>query len=83
METGVRKVLASGARTGDIALPGEAVIGTKAMGDALVAAVAKFQHFCCMTLTWRWPMAPCVIRCGVWLPHQTQHIGANPAIFLS
>lgn len=39
IETGVRKVLASGARTGDIALPGEAVIGTKAMGDALVAAV--------------------------------------------
>ena len=39
IETGVRKVLASGARTGDIALPGEAVIGTRAMGDALVAAV--------------------------------------------
>ena len=39
IETGVRKVLANGARTGDIALAGEAVIGTKAMGDALVAAV--------------------------------------------
>jgi len=39
IESGARKVLAGGARTGDIALPGEAVIGTVAMGDALVAAV--------------------------------------------
>ncbi len=39
IEAGVRKVLAGGARTGDIALPGEAVCGTRAMGDALVAAV--------------------------------------------
>jgi 3-isopropylmalate dehydrogenase len=39
IERAVRKVLAAGHRTGDIALPGEAVIGTKAMGDAVVAAL--------------------------------------------
>ncbi len=40
IEAAVRTVLRSGLRTGDIALPGEAVIGTRAMGDAVVAALA-------------------------------------------
>ena len=39
IERAVRKVLADGKRTGDIALPGEKVIGTRAMGDAVVAAL--------------------------------------------
>jgi len=39
IETAVRKVLGQGLRTGDIALPGERVIGTRAMGDAVVAAL--------------------------------------------
>jgi 3-isopropylmalate dehydrogenase len=39
IEAAVRKVLAQGLRTGDIALPGEAVIGTRAMGAAVVAAL--------------------------------------------
>jgi 3-isopropylmalate dehydrogenase len=39
IERAVRKVLADGKRTGDIALPGEPVIGTRAMGDAVVAAL--------------------------------------------
>ena len=39
IERAVRKVLADGGRTGDIALPGERVIGTRAMGDAVVAAL--------------------------------------------
>ncbi|MBA3507878.1 MAG: 3-isopropylmalate dehydrogenase [Betaproteobacteria bacterium] len=40
IETAVRKVLADGLRTGDIALPGERVIGTREMGDAVVAALS-------------------------------------------
>ena len=39
LETAVRKVLAAGLRTGDIASSGERVVGTKAMGDALIAAL--------------------------------------------
>jgi 3-isopropylmalate dehydrogenase len=39
IEAAVRKVLGRGLRTGDIALPGERVIGTRAMGDAVVAAL--------------------------------------------
>ena len=39
IEAAVRKVLAQGHRTGDIALPGERVIGTRAMGDAVAAAL--------------------------------------------
>ena len=39
LETAVRKVLAAGLRTGDIAASGEAIVGTKAMGDALIAAL--------------------------------------------
>ena len=39
IERAVRAVLAAGKRTGDIALPGDRVIGTKAMGDAVVAAL--------------------------------------------
>jgi 3-isopropylmalate dehydrogenase len=41
IETAVRSVLRAGLRTGDIALPGEAPVGTAAMGDAVVAAL---QH---------------------------------------
>jgi len=39
IETAVRKVLAQGKRTGDIALPGEQVSGTREMGNAVVAAL--------------------------------------------
>jgi 3-isopropylmalate dehydrogenase len=39
IESAVRAVLASGLRTSDIAMPGEKVIGTGAMGDAVVAAL--------------------------------------------
>jgi 3-isopropylmalate dehydrogenase len=39
IETAVRKVLAQGMRTGDIALPGEHITGTREMGDAVVAAL--------------------------------------------
>ncbi len=39
VEAAVAKVLAQGLRTADIALPGEAKVGTKAMGDAVVSAL--------------------------------------------
>jgi 3-isopropylmalate dehydrogenase len=39
IEGAVRRVLAEGRRTGDIALPGERVVGTREMGDAVVAAL--------------------------------------------
>ena len=39
IERAVRAVLASGKRTGDIALAGESVVGTKAMGSAVLAAL--------------------------------------------
>jgi 3-isopropylmalate dehydrogenase len=39
IERAVRAVLARGLRTADIARPGEAVAGTRAMGDAVVAAL--------------------------------------------
>jgi 3-isopropylmalate dehydrogenase len=39
IEIAVRKVLARGMRTGDIALPGERITGTHEMGDAVVAAL--------------------------------------------
>jgi 3-isopropylmalate dehydrogenase len=39
IEHAVHQVLRQGHRTGDIALPGEKIIGTKAMGDAVVAAL--------------------------------------------
>jgi len=39
IEQAVRKVLAAGMRTGDIAAAGERVVGTRAMGDAVVAAL--------------------------------------------
>jgi 3-isopropylmalate dehydrogenase len=39
VEAAVRKVLAQGLRTADIAAPGDPVIGTRAMGDAVVAAL--------------------------------------------
>jgi 3-isopropylmalate dehydrogenase len=40
VERAVAGVLAAGLRTADIAMPGEARIGTAAMGDAVVAALA-------------------------------------------
>lgn len=39
VETAVRRVLADGLRTGDIARADEATVGTPAMGDAVVAAL--------------------------------------------
>jgi 3-isopropylmalate dehydrogenase len=39
IEKAVQDVLAAGKRTGDIAAPGQAVISTSAMGDALLAAL--------------------------------------------
>jgi 3-isopropylmalate dehydrogenase len=39
VENAVRKVLAQGLRTGDIHQPGTSQVGTKAMGDAVVAAI--------------------------------------------
>jgi 3-isopropylmalate dehydrogenase len=41
IEGAVRAVLAMGLRTGDIALPGESAIGTRAMGDAVLAALQQ------------------------------------------
>jgi len=40
IEAAVRAVLRAGLRTGDIALPGEVTVGTRAMGDAVVAAMS-------------------------------------------
>ena len=40
IERAVRAVLAKGLRTGDIAMAGEKVIGTRAMGEAVAAALA-------------------------------------------
>ena len=40
IERAVRAVLADGIRTVDIAQPGQRVVGTRAMGDAVVAAMA-------------------------------------------
>jgi hypothetical protein len=37
----VRAALATGLRTGDIALAGERAVGTRAMGDAVAAALRK------------------------------------------
>jgi len=39
IERAVRAVLVQGVRTGDIALPGERAVGTRAMGDAVVQAL--------------------------------------------
>jgi 3-isopropylmalate dehydrogenase len=41
IERAVRAVLSGGLRTGDIAQPGERIIGTQAMGDAVVAALVR------------------------------------------
>lgn len=41
IEAAVQQVLDQGLRTGDIAQPGEPVIGTVAMGDAVVAALRR------------------------------------------
>ncbi len=40
----VRSVLARGMRTADIALPGERAVGTRAMGDAVVAALRRGER---------------------------------------
>jgi 3-isopropylmalate dehydrogenase len=39
IESAVKKVLQQGYRTGDIAMKGEKIIGTREMGDAVVAAL--------------------------------------------
>ena len=39
VENAVKAVLAAGHRTGDIATDGDAVLGTQAMGDAVIAAL--------------------------------------------
>ena len=39
IEAAVKKVLAQGIRTGDIAEPGMRPVGTKEMGDAVLAAL--------------------------------------------
>jgi 3-isopropylmalate dehydrogenase len=44
IERAVRRVLQEGLRTGDIAQPGERVVGTQAMGDAVVAAMRDVSH---------------------------------------
>jgi len=41
IEAAVRAVLARGLRTGDIALPGERVVGTREMGAAVIAALKE------------------------------------------
>ncbi|MEP7206562.1 MAG: 3-isopropylmalate dehydrogenase [Casimicrobiaceae bacterium] len=41
IESSVRAVLRDGLRTGDIALAGETVVGTRTMGDAVVAALQE------------------------------------------
>jgi len=41
IERAVRAALARGLRTGDIAVAGEGVVGTRAMGDAVVAALSN------------------------------------------
>jgi 3-isopropylmalate dehydrogenase len=40
VEAAVRKVLAQGFRTGDIAEVGKAIVSTTQMGDAVIAALA-------------------------------------------
>ena len=40
VEAAVRRVVADGFRTADIALPGDRVVGTRAIGDAVVRALA-------------------------------------------
>jgi 3-isopropylmalate dehydrogenase len=40
IERAVRSVLAKGLRTGDLAMPGERIVGTRAMGEAVAAALA-------------------------------------------
>lgn len=41
IDAAVKKVLKDGLRTGDIAQPGEKIIGTREMGDAVVAALQR------------------------------------------
>lgn len=41
IEQGVRRALADGHRTGDLAAPGQPSLGTRAMGDAVVAAMGR------------------------------------------
>ncbi len=41
IDAAVRQVLRDGHRTGDIAMPGDKIIGTREMGDAVVAALKR------------------------------------------
>ncbi|HEY0917040.1 MAG TPA: isocitrate/isopropylmalate family dehydrogenase, partial [Solimonas sp.] len=41
IDVAVKRVLREGKRTGDIAQPGEKILGTQEMGDAVVAALKK------------------------------------------
>ena len=41
VDAAIRSVLKDGLRTGDIAKPGEAVLGTKVMGDAIVERLKR------------------------------------------
>ena len=41
IETAVRRVLGQGLRTGDIALPGEKIVGTREMGDAVLGELRQ------------------------------------------
>ena len=41
IERAVRSVLAKGLRTPDIAMPGERTVGTRAMGEAVAAAITE------------------------------------------
>jgi 3-isopropylmalate dehydrogenase len=43
VESAVAAALAEGARTADIATPGEATLGTRAVGDAVMSSINKNQ----------------------------------------
>ena len=44
IEAAVRAALARGLRTADIAMDGDAVVGTQAMGDAVLSAMRERAH---------------------------------------
>jgi 3-isopropylmalate dehydrogenase len=44
VEQAVRQVLNAGVRTGDIAMPGEKTVGTKGMGDAVIAELDQLNR---------------------------------------
>jgi 3-isopropylmalate dehydrogenase len=43
LEKAVQNVLNAGVRTGDIATPGQKTVGTKGMGDAVLAELDKLS----------------------------------------